>query len=129
MELKTSKDGQIDVYEQMFKPILLIISTFLSLGMVIGIGFLFFKQTMFILTNVTTLENIIFPNKYENPYYSKTSMANFRIYLGNSPVEWFSLEAPKLVVKEDPTEPHNYLELDTAEFEKEEEFDMEELNI
>jgi hypothetical protein len=71
-------------------PIGVVICAILAASMTISIGTLFFFQTKMIIFNQTTIENLVYTNPIESPWYYGTKMHNFKIVMGESFCEWIT---------------------------------------
>jgi palmitoyltransferase len=90
IEEKINKMNPNASFSQVYEPIILVVAFMMSLAMTIAIGFLFVMQTWMISENLTTIENRIFKDKKDNPYFTSDRWHNLSIVLGmDSKLEWF----------------------------------------
>ena len=74
---------------ELLDPIIIVISVLMAFAMTLSLGFLFSAQTYLIMNNLTTIENHVYKNKKDNPYYTDDIWFNMSIVLGmNSKLEW-----------------------------------------
>lgn len=70
-------------------PLMLTLGILLSLAMTLAIGFLCYAQTMMILENRTTIEQLVYTEASTSPYWSADKWHNFRIVMGSNVYHWF----------------------------------------
>jgi len=74
---------------QLYEPVILVIAFMMALSMTLAIGFLFVMQTIMISQNMTTIENKIYKDKKNSPFYINDISHNLSIVLGTeSKFEW-----------------------------------------
>jgi hypothetical protein len=78
-----------EVLEHMFPWIMLITATILATAMTFAIGFLFFFQTKMLMYNSTTIENHVYSDLTNNPFYYEDYKHNLKIVLGDRVIDWF----------------------------------------
>ena len=81
-----------ELFYYMWTPINLMISALCALTMTFGIGYLFYKQTLMLLNNQTTIDKKLFLNWENSPYYERNKIKSFKSVMGNSFFSWFSLK-------------------------------------
>ena len=78
----------------MWVPIQIAIGFLCGLAMTISIGTLFYKQTLMLLNNQTTIDKKMYENWVNSPYYQYNKSKNFQSVMGKDIYEWFSLSFP-----------------------------------
>ncbi len=74
---------------QLYEPVIIVIAFMMALSMTLAIGFLFVMQTIMIGQNMTTIENKIYKDKKNSPFYVNDLWHNISIVLGTeSKFEW-----------------------------------------
>jgi hypothetical protein len=71
-------------------PISIVVCILLAAAMTISIGILFIFQTKMLFNNQTTIENHIFTDPIESPWYFRNKMHNFKIVMGETFLEWIT---------------------------------------
>jgi len=71
-------------------PISIVICILLAAAMTISIGILFIFQTKMVMNNQTTIENHIFSDPKESPWYFPDKMHNFKIVMGERFLDWIT---------------------------------------
>ena len=87
---KINKMNSDASFIQLYEPVIVVIAFMMALSMTLAIGFLFVMQTIMISQNMTTIENKIYKDKKNSPYYTSDIWHNLSIVLGmESKIEWF----------------------------------------
>jgi hypothetical protein len=71
-------------------PICVMVCIILAAAMTLSIGILFIFQTKMIIFNQTTIENHVYTNPKESPWFFENKLHNFKIVMGQSFWEWIS---------------------------------------
>jgi hypothetical protein len=87
----TKIKGVIDLMYYMKRPIIVVFGILCSISMVISIGFLFMKQTRMLMENQTTIERKLYPVWEESIFYVNNEKKAFNSVMGNTYLEYFSL--------------------------------------
>ena len=87
---KISKMKPDASFTERYEPFIVVIAFMMSIAMTMSIGFLFAMQTWMISSNLTTIENRMYKDKKNNPYFTNDKLHNLSIVLGmESKWEWF----------------------------------------
>ena len=76
----------------MWGPIQIVIGFLCALAMTISIGTLFYKQTLMLLNNQTTIDKKQFENWEMSPYFEKNQFKSFCEVMGSDFFQWISLK-------------------------------------
>lgn len=76
------------LYLVLFDKIMLIVSSGLSLGMVVGIGYLLYVQFDLITSNITYIESLQYSCSEENYLYDLNKLNSWKIVMGENIIEW-----------------------------------------
>jgi hypothetical protein len=113
---KISNVGEI--FFELREPLIIIFACLLAFAMTVAIGFLFAMQTRCIMYNFTTIEEKLFKNPVENPWYSSNEkLNNMKSVLGGNWYLWlFPITYPQSgyssnPVKKSTCSSDNYLSL------------------
>jgi hypothetical protein len=70
-------------------PVLIVVSTTMSIILFIGIFVLFIVHTYYILNNLTSIENMKYKKIEDSPFYNKNKIENFKKVMGQNFFEWW----------------------------------------
>lgn len=77
-----------EIFIVLKEPLLIIFAGFLAFAMTVSIGFLFAMQTKCLMYNFTTIEEKLYKNVAENPWYNYDKLNNLKSVLGASWYLW-----------------------------------------
>lgn len=84
-------DNPFQLIWYMAESINVIIGASCALAMTFSIGLLFMRQTFMLMNNQTTIEKKMYPQWENSPYFNKNKIDNYNSVMGDSVLEWFSL--------------------------------------